>query len=103
MAADMADSQRSFLFFKRNSTNLRIREIVASIQLPIRVSSKMISSKVKYSPPCRGDNRKSIIARGSGICQNIEKAAKADLLEVNNKSAFFIYNLKYQNREEDSP
>jgi hypothetical protein len=29
MAADMADSQRSFLFFKRNSTNLRVREIVA--------------------------------------------------------------------------
>ena len=54
----------------------------------------MISSKVKYSPPCRGDNRKSIIARGSGICQNIEKAAKADLLEVNNKSAFFIRNIK---------
>ena len=63
----------------------------------------MISSKVKYSPPCRSDNRKSIIARGKGICQNIENAAKADLLEVNNKSAFFIYNQKYQNREEDSP
>ena len=29
MAADMADSQRSSLFFKRNSTNLRVREIVA--------------------------------------------------------------------------
>ena len=63
----------------------------------------MISSKVKYSPPGRSDNRKSIIARGKGICQNIENAAKADLLEVNNKSAFFIYNQKYQNREEDSP
>ena len=63
----------------------------------------MISSKVKYSPPCRSDNRKSIIARGKGICQNIENAAKADLLEVNNKSALFIYNQKYQNREEDSP
>ena len=48
----------------------------------------MISSKVKYSPPCGSDNRKSIIARGSGICQNIENAVKADLLEVNNKSAF---------------
>ena len=32
----------------------------------------MISSKVKYSPPCGSDNRKSIIARGKGICQNIE-------------------------------
>ena len=32
----------------------------------------MISSKVKYSPPCRSDNRKSIIARGKGICQNDE-------------------------------
>ncbi|WP_370844911.1 hypothetical protein [Gemmiger formicilis] len=63
----------------------------------------MISSKVKYSPPCGSDNRKSIIARGKGICQNIENAAKADLLEVNNKSALFIYNQKYQNREEDSP
>lgn len=52
----------------------------------------MISSKVKYSPPCGSDNRKSIIAGGSGICQNIENAAKADLLEVNNKSAFYIYN-----------
>ena len=31
MAADMADSQRSFLFFKRNSTNLRVREIVAYV------------------------------------------------------------------------
>lgn len=51
----------------------------------------MISSKVKYSPPCGSDNRKSIIARGKGICQNIENAAKADLLEVNNKSAFFIW------------
>ena len=29
MAADMADSQRSFWFFKRKSTNLRVREIVA--------------------------------------------------------------------------
>ena len=41
----------------------------------------MISSKVKYSPPCRSDNGKSIIARGKGICQNIENELIAASIE----------------------
>ena len=42
-AADFNPSQRLFLFCRRNSRTFSVRETVAYMQLPIKVSSKIIS------------------------------------------------------------
>jgi len=42
-AADFNPSQRLFLFCRRNARTFIVRETVAYMQLPIKVSSKIIS------------------------------------------------------------
>ena len=43
LAADLDKSQRLILYFERNSRTFSVMETVAYMQLPIKVSSKIIS------------------------------------------------------------